>query len=191
MSSHHPNQLRGDDLTVSDQTDQGVCGAETERACTRFLIREAELLDENRYSEWFAACVSEDLWYRVPIRTTRERASGISEFSEEGFHMNETHATMKVRVDRLATEHAWAEDPPSRTRRLVTNVRVRELSAEEVEVKSYLTVYRSQWDTVTYDLIVADRHDRLRLEAGQWRLARRVVLLNHTVLGTPNLGLFL
>lgn len=176
---------------VLDQTDESVCSIELERACTHFLYREAELLDENRYLEWFETCIAGDLSYTVPTRTTRERASGIPEFSTESFHLHETFETMEVRVKRLLTEHAWAEDPPSRTRRLVTNIRVREMPGDEADVKSYLSLYRSQWDTEKYDLIVADRHDRLRFESGHWRLVQRLVLLNHTVLGTPNLGLFL
>jgi 3-phenylpropionate/cinnamic acid dioxygenase small subunit len=105
--------------------------------------------------------------------------------------MKDTYRSIGIRVNRLLTEHAWAEDPPSRTRRLVSNVRVRELSPGEAEVKSYLMLHRSQWDTTGYDLLVAERQDVLRLELGQWRLLRRLVLLNHTVLGTPNLGIFL
>ena len=174
-----------------EQIDPSSVSANPERACARFLFREAELLDGNDFTGWFETCLSKDLEYLIPIRTTRERHSGIPEFSEVGFHMKETHTSMEVRVSRLLTEHAWAEDPPSRTRRLVTNVRVRELSPDEAEVKSYLMLYRSQGDTAHHDLLVAERQDVLRLEGGDWRLLRRVVLLDHTILGTPNLGVFL
>lgn len=167
-----------------------MTSAELERACAQFLFREAELLDGNDFTGWFETCLSKDLTYRIPIRTTRARHSGISEFSEIGFHMNETHASMQVRVNRLLTENAWAEDPPSRTRRLVSNVRVRERSANEAEVKSHLMLYRSQGDTTDYDLLVAERQDVLRRE-GEWRLLQRLILLDHTILGTPNLGVFL
>lgn len=174
-----------------DQMDSSLTSPEVERACQQFLFREAELLDGNDFTRWVETCLSKDLNYRIPIRTTRERHSGISEFSEIGFHMQETHASMQVRVKRLLTEQAWAEDPPSRTRRLVSNVRVRELAANMVEVKSYLMLYRSQGETADYDLLVAERQDTLRLEQGEWHLLRRSVLLDHTILPTPNLGIFL
>ncbi|MFD5537366.1 aromatic-ring-hydroxylating dioxygenase subunit beta [Streptomyces sp. NPDC127079] len=177
-------------MTV-EQTRTVLVAAELERACVQFLYREAELLDEADYTGWFDTCLSEDLEYLIPIRTTRERSSGVSEFSRQAYHMKDTYASLRLRVDRLLTEHAWAEDPPSRTRRVVTNVRVRELGPDEVEVKSYLTLHRSQWDTVDYDLLVAERQDVLRSEADEWRLRRREVLLNHTILGTANLGIFL
>lgn len=177
-------------MTV-EQASTALAGAELERACAQFLYQEAEFLDEADYRGWFDTCLSEDLEYLIPIRTTRERSSGVSQFSREAFHMKDTYASMRVRVDRLLTEHAWAEDPPSRTRRLVTNVRVHELGLGEVEVKSYLMLHRSQWDTVDYDLLVAERQDVLRSDAGGWRLRRREVLLSHTILGTANLGVFL
>lgn len=177
-------------MTV-EQTRTPLVRAELERACAQFLYREAELLDEADYTGWVDTCLSEDLEYLIPIRTTRERAAGVSEFSREAFHMKDTHASMRLRVNRLLTEHAWAEDPPSRTRRVVTNVRVHELGLDEVEVKSCLMLHRSQWDTADYDLLVAERQDVLRSESGEWRLRRRKVFLNHTILGTANLGVFL
>jgi 3-phenylpropionate/cinnamic acid dioxygenase small subunit len=179
-------------MTVEQtNTSTPLVSAELERSCAQFLYREAELLDGADFGGWFDTCLSEDLEYLIPIRTTRERAAGISEFSREAFHMKDTYQSMRARVDRLRTEHAWAEDPPSRTRRVVSNVRVRELGPDEVEVKSYLMLHRSQWDTADYDLLVAERQDVLRSEAGEWRLRRREVLLNHTILGTANLGVFL
>ena len=38
-------------------------------------------------------------------------------------HFDEDRYALDKRVERLLTEHAWTEDPPSRTRHLVTNVR--------------------------------------------------------------------
>jgi 3-phenylpropionate/cinnamic acid dioxygenase small subunit len=177
-------------MTV-DTAGAGLCSAELERACTQFLYREAELLDETRYEQWLTTCLGEDLEYLIPTRTTRERAAGVSEFSDDSFHIKDTYGSIRVRVNRLLTEHAWAEDPPSRTRRVVTNVRVRELGDGEAAVRSYLTLYRSQWDTTDYDLLVGERQDVLHLHDDGWRLRRRVVLLAHTILDTPNLGVFL
>jgi 3-phenylpropionate/cinnamic acid dioxygenase small subunit len=168
-----------------------LCSAELERECTQFLYREAELLDECRYLEWHSTCLSEDLEYLVPTRTTRERASGHSEFSATSYHMRDSFGSMRSRVDRLLTEHAWAEDPPSRVGRLVTNIRVRDLGDGTAAVRSNLMLYRSQWDTTNHDLLVADRQDVLVKGPEGWRLRQRTVLLKHTILGTANLGIFL
>jgi len=155
-----------------------------------FLYLEAELLDERRFPEWMEL-LTEDLAYDVPIRATRERTAYDREFSDDGFHMKETLGTMKLRVDRLQTENAWAEDPPSRTTRMVTNVRVVESQGSETSVNSNLFLYRSQGDAVAYDLLTAARRDVLRQDETGWKLARRRVLLGQTTLGTPNLGIFL
>lgn len=174
------------------ETDQGLVDVAQERACVQFLYREAELLDDRHYREWLDTCLSESLEYLVPVRTARESASGASEFSSTSFHLIDTYAHVKVRIDRLEGEHAWAEDPPSRTRRLVTNVRVRNLPNDETEVRSNLMLYRSQLiSTSDHVLLVGERQDVLHWEAGGLRLRRRVVLLDHTTLSTANLGVFL
>jgi len=159
--------------------------------CTDVLFREAELLDANQFTDWLAL-LDEDLDYEVPIRVTRERSSRDLGFSKSGFHMLETHGSMTQRVRRLEGEHAWAEDPPSRTMRQVTNVRVVDVGAGEISVNNNLLLYRSQGDTSHYDLITGARGDVLtdRGDDG-WKLKSRQVLLAHTVLGTPNLAVFL
>lgn len=174
---------------LQHQNQESLSSIVLEQACTRFLYLEAELLDANDYSGWLERCLSKDIEYVIPTRTTRQR--GAPEFSPSGFHVKDRYAGLRMRVDRLLTEHAWAEDPPSRTKRYVTNVRVRDLSGNEAEVKSNLLVHRSQWDTPSHDLLAAGREDVLRLEDGEWRLLRRVVFLNHTIIPTANLGIFL
>ena len=176
-------------MTVNE-TDTSPVDAALERTCAQFLFREAELLDERHYREWQQTCLSEELEYLVPIRTTREGTSVASEFSTTSFHMLDSYSSMRLRVDRLMTEHAWAEDPPSRTRRLVTNVRVRNLPDDQTEVRSYLMLYRSHKITGT-DLIVGERQDVMGWEDGGLRLRRRIVLLDQTTLETANLGVFL
>ena len=174
------------------ETDQSLVDIAHERACAQFLYREAELLDDRHYREWLDTCLSESLEYLIPVRTARESTSGASEFSSTSFHMRDSHAHIKVRIDRLEGEHAWAEDPPSRTRRLVTNIRVRNLPNDETEVRSNLMLYRSQMISVSdHVLLVGERQDVLHWEAGGLRLRRRVVLLDHTTLSTANLGVFL
>ena len=97
------------------------------------------------------------------------------------------------RIVRLTgTKSAWAEDPPSRTRRLVTNVLVEETDKpQEYSVRSYLLVTRSRFNFDEYDLISAERRDILRSDGEGFKLAKREILLDQAVLGTPNLAIFL
>ncbi|MDP0964825.1 aromatic-ring-hydroxylating dioxygenase subunit beta, partial [Klebsiella pneumoniae] len=91
----------------------------------------------------------------------------------------------------LTGKSAWAEDPPSRTRRLVTNVLVRKTAKpDEFAVVSYLLVTRSRFNFDEFDLMSAERHDILRKDGNSFKLARREILLDQAVLGTPNLAIF-
>ncbi len=156
-----------------------------------FLMYEAELLDERREREWLDQLCADVVEYLMPVRVNRERGEGDG-FSEEAFFFQETRGSLELRVRRLETEYAWAEDPPSRTRHFVTNIRVVEGEEEdEVAVRSNLLLYRSRGSDPRHDLISAERKDVLRKEDGQWKLKKRVILLDHSVLMTHNLSVFL
>jgi hypothetical protein len=46
-------------------------------------------------------------------------------------------------------------------------------------------------DGTVPDVISGERHDIVRRTPDGWRLARRRILLDHTILGTSNLAVFL
>ena len=97
-----------------------------------------------------------------------------------------------MRVLRLETEYAWAEDPPSRSRHFVTNVQVAPGdSGDEFEVTSNLLLYRTRGDVATYDILSGERKDVLRRAGDGFRLAKRVVLLDQTTIMTHNLALIM
>lgn len=103
----------------------------------------------------------------------------------------EARQTLQLRVERLGSGAAWAEEPPSRTRHFVTNVRVTEGAGEnEVQVKSNLLLYRTRGDARRHDLLSAERHDVLRRVDGAWKLARRIILLDQTTVTTHNFSVF-
>ncbi len=156
----------------------------------QFLFREAELLDRGEFSEWLEL-LADDVAYSMPVRLTRER-SDKPDRSELMEHFLENRETLELRVKRLSTDFAWAEDPPSRTRRFVSNVRLSSGSTEaELEVRSYILVYRNRGDAADADLISGERQDILiRIGAG-WKLKRRMILVDQATLGTRNLGIFL
>ena len=154
-----------------------------------FLYHEAELLDGGRFEEWLEL-LTEDVRYQMPVRVTRERGQGADVSPDMQFFW-EDRVTLGLRVQRLRTEFAWAEDPPSRTRHFVTNVRVRPADVrDEIDVRSYLLLYRNRGDSAQYDLLSGERHDRLRRVDGAWKLARRSFVVDQVVLGTRNLAIF-
>jgi 3-phenylpropionate/cinnamic acid dioxygenase small subunit len=173
---------------ITEQPIRG--GSEEYWDCVEFLVAEAAALDENRAEDWLEM-LHPEIDYRVPIRVTRERTAGPG-FTDDAYHLFETYNTLALRVERLSGDYAWAEDPPSRTRRLVANFRVtRPANADDLRVRSNLLIYRERLDDRDYQLISAERHDDLRMMQGRRRLVRRLVLLDHTTLMTPNVGIFL
>jgi 3-phenylpropionate/cinnamic acid dioxygenase small subunit len=128
----------------------------------------------------------------MPVRVTRSRAEAQAPPTGPTLnHLEETAGTMRIRVRRLLeSEAAWAEDPPSRTRRFVTNLRVRPVGPDEMEARTYLLLVRSRFDEVDFELLSDERLDVLTRVDGRWLLRRREVLLDQTRLGNINLALF-
>jgi 3-phenylpropionate/cinnamic acid dioxygenase small subunit len=104
--------------------------------------------------------------------------------------LDEDKSTLSARVARLDTGMAWAEDPPSRTRHLITNIEV-ELGNAEAELKVYsdFMVYRSRSET-EQDFYVGARRDVLRRVDGALRIASRKIVIDQNVLLAKNVSIF-
>jgi phthalate 3,4-dioxygenase beta subunit len=126
----------------------------------------------------------------MPVRVTMARGAGFDTLADMA-HFDEDIYALRKRVQRLATDHAWTEDPPSRTRHFVTNVRTFRNGAEELEVQSALLLFRSRGDNREAELISAGRRDLLRQTPGGLRLTRREITVDESVLRTQNLAVFL
>lgn len=167
-------------------------GSEVYNQICEFLYEEAFLLDEIRLIEWTDR-LAEDLVYTCPVRLTRPRDDQAATVVRSVKHLDETYMSILGRVGRLTkTKSAWAEDPPSRTRRLITNILVDSTdNPDEFDATSYLLLSRSRFEEVDLMLLSAVRHDRLRRTGDGWKLARREIIIDQTVLGMPNLAIFL
>ena len=158
-------------------------------AAHQFLVEEAALLDAGDYPGWLDL-LSEDIRYVMPVRVTTARGAGFDSLADMG-HFDEDLYALRKRVQRLATEHAWTEDPPSRTRHFITNVRTFRNDTATLRVESALLMFRSRGDTRAADLLSAGRSDLLRETADGLRLARREITVDESVLRTQNLAVFL
>ena len=157
----------------------------------QFLYSEADLLDRHQYHEWLDL-LTDDLEYWMPIRSTRALGDEENEFSKigEGAFFDDTKEYMEERVRKLDTGFSWAEDPPSRTRHFVSNVRLLARPADnEVVVACNFMLYRSRL-AKDQDIWAGRREDTLRKVGGQWKLARRHIYLDHVVLESKNLSVF-
>jgi 3-phenylpropionate/cinnamic acid dioxygenase small subunit len=157
-------------------------GPELQHDIEQFLYREAELLDQHRYEDW-VALFTDDTHYWVPIReTTTQQPDGIPPDGEiRVAHYDDDKRALGMRLTRLQSGLAHSEGPPSRTRRLVSNVRIQPAEGGELVVKSNFMLFQSRREAAEF-LFVGEREDRLRQVDGAWRIARRKVILDHNVL---------
>jgi 3-phenylpropionate/cinnamic acid dioxygenase small subunit len=155
-----------------------------------FLSDEAVLLNEDRLQDWLGMLVPE-ISYFMPVRTTRMRKDGTG-FSREYGHFDENFASLSMRVRKNATPSSWGEDPPSRVRRFVTNVRVFTTDQpDDLYVVSDLLVTRSRLSSTTIELVTAERRDIVRGQGSQLKLAARRILVDQATIATMNLAIFL
>ena len=167
-------------------------GSQQYNQIVEFLYDEAALLDQGRFHDWMKLLAG-DLSYTAPLRITRQGRERDRTVIRTTQHYDEDYSSIKGRVERLDTKSAWAEDPPSRTRRFVSNVRIWETAtANEFEVESYLLLTRSRYEQSRLAELSCVRHDLLRVDATSgFKLARREIIIDQAVVGMPNIALFL
>lgn len=173
------------------------------REVEQFLYREARLLDERIFQDWLEL-FTEDVHYWMSNRSNRypkiSRAVKLLDpdnYSEDDLPgpndlaiYDETRQTLAGRVACMDTGMAWAEDPPSRTRHIITNIEVEQGDAEsELKVFSNFMVYRNRAET-EQDFYVGTRRDVLRRVEGALKIARRRIILDQSVMLAKNVSIF-
>jgi 3-phenylpropionate/cinnamic acid dioxygenase small subunit len=159
----------------------------------QFLVDEAYLLDAQQYEVWLET-LTDDVRYVMPVRVTTARGAGF-DTSPGMAHFDEDKYSLSQRVARTGTEHVWAEDPPSRLRHFITNVRT--FASDPVEGVAHLVVesaellFRSRGDVNESALLSCGREDLLRWCDDRWKLARRRIIADESVLRMQNLAVFL
>src|SRR5277367_1049533 len=106
-----------------------VVSPDTQHEIEQFLFYEARLLDEWRWRDWYDL-LTEDIHYWMPTRKNRLRVRGFSQEVTPGIqmaHFDEDKKSMDSRIKQMESGTHWAEDPPSRTRHMISDVRVNSL----------------------------------------------------------------
>jgi dibenzofuran dioxygenase beta subunit len=153
---------------------------ELQRAVEQFLYREARLLDDGELRVWLDL-FAEDARYWMPARETRANRAEELRGEEELAIFDDDKAFLKARIDRIEGGLAHAEEPRSRTRHFVSNVEVREAADGELDVACNILVYQSRLER-TECVYVGRREDRLRCVGSDFRIARRKIVLDQTLL---------
>lgn len=161
----------------------------------QWLVDEAWMLDAQSYSDWLDL-LTDDIHYLMPVRVTTALGAGY-DTSPGMAHFDEDKYSLSRRVARFLTEHAWTEDPPSRLRHHLSNVRAfaADLDGHLVEdhlvVESATLLFRSRGDVREGSFVSAGREDVLRRTPEGWKLARRTILVDDSVMRMQNLAIFL
>jgi p-cumate 2,3-dioxygenase subunit beta len=135
------------------------------------LYREARLLDDHRYDEW-AQMLTADVTYWIPCN-----GEG-SDPKREISMVYDNFAKLEDRIARLASGIAHAQSPPSRTKRLVSNVQLEESAEGGATVCSGFIMYELRRGK---ERMFAGRYEhQMRFENGRWKIAaKKVVLINN------------
>src|SRR5882757_9346419 len=144
-----------------------------------FLYHEAALLDDWRLNEW-EALLADDATYYVPPNDQLE-----SDHRSTLFLVADDRERIRQRVIRINDPNCHAEYPKSRTRRMISNVRILSVDGDLVTVAANFVCYRFRRYERIREYVGSYRHV-LRRAGDSFRIRERRVLIDAHELG--NLG---
>lgn len=162
---------------------------ERHQMAAQFLTEEAHLLDTSDFEAWLEL-MDPQIRYRMPVRVTAVKAADETDV-QTMHHFDEDWYSLRKRVQRFHTDYAWTEDPQSRIRHHVSNVRTFQGAGDELIVESAVLLYRSRGDRTAPSLLSAGRTDVLIPTEVGLRLRQRDIEIDESVLRTQNLAIFL
>jgi 3-phenylpropionate/cinnamic acid dioxygenase small subunit len=134
----------------------------------QFLYREARLADEHRYGEW-EALWTEEATYWVPANGDE------TDPSRQMSIIFDNRARIATRVAQFNTGKRHSQTPPSRVRRIVSNVELLERDGEEVLVGSnFIAVESRERGTQVW---AGRAEHRLCVVEGELKMASKKVML--------------
>jgi 3-phenylpropionate/cinnamic acid dioxygenase small subunit len=144
------------------------------------LYYEAGLLDHDRLEEWLEL-FADNVRYWAPVRTNQVRGKEDLQRPQLLAHFDDDKTGLAMRVQRIRTGAAHADEPPSRVRHFVSNVRVLVAEEDRTHVTSNFIVFKSRRGREE-TLFVGCREDHWRRANGKWRIEERLIILDHDVL---------
>lgn len=157
-------------------------------AIQRLLYAEAALLDRRVFQEWFAL-FTDNIRYTVTTQVARPAQDTATTFAI----IDEDHYALKMRVDQISDPNlTHAENPPTMTRRLISNVEAHYGERNGVfDVQSNILLYANRPGQSEPALHAGERQDTLIRDSGGFKIARRTVNLAQTTLTSGTLSLLL
>jgi p-cumate 2,3-dioxygenase beta subunit len=140
------------------------------------LYHEADLLDAWKLDDWLKL-LTDDASYFVPPNDKPDADHRYTLFT-----IADDIVRLRERVIRLKDPNCHAEYPPSRTRRMISNVRITGIVGDTISVAANFVVYRFRRHTEPY-VFVGRYFYKLRRIAGALRIAERRAVLDAEELG--------
>jgi len=165
---------------------------ELAHALEQTVYREARLLDQERYKEW-VALLTDDIHYHMPgieTRYRRDKTDQVGDLTRMAYY-NDNLDDLNRRLARLETGTAWSEDPATRYVHMISNVEVEATDKpNEYRVFSNFCAYRNRNER-DQDTLYGHREDIWRGAPGNFKLAKRLIILKMNVLLSKNLNVYL
>lgn len=138
-----------------------------------FLYAEAALLDAWRLKDWLQLFAT-DCRYEIAPLADPEPAS-VSP-TEALFLVADDRERLEQRIVRLMKPSAHAEYPHSRTRHVVSNVRILDQSADTLTVSAYFVAFRNK-RSVT-NMYMGEQHYQLQITADSFLIKSKRNMLD-------------
>jgi len=134
-----------------------------------FLYQEAALLDAWRLDEWLALFTA-DGRYLVP---TTDLPDG--DPRKDLVFIDDDMMRLRARVERLKSRHGHREYPSSRTRRFISNIRIKVENGDIVATSSFLVYRFRMGESSPY---VGGYEHRLKRVDGELKILHRKAVLD-------------
>ncbi len=142
-----------------------------------FLYEEAALLDAWRLDDWLKL-LTDDAVYNVPSNDSPN-----SDSRDTLFIIADDIRRIRARVTRLKDKSAHAEYPPSRTRRMISNVRIASRDGATLKIEANFSVHRFRRNEGIRNFVGHYRYE-LRSVGGHLKIARREAIIDSMELGS-------
>lgn len=139
------------------------------RRIENFLYREARLMDENAYEEWLSLWAAENVCYWVP------GSADEVDPAEQISIIYDNRQRLEARIKRLASGYAFAQDPKSRMRRVISNVEIDE--AADGTVTAWSNFVLGEFRRGRHDIFVGRTMHKLRPEGDSFKIPLKKILL--------------
>jgi 3-phenylpropionate/cinnamic acid dioxygenase small subunit len=158
------------DAEIIDRNTASHSASPALAECEKFLIEEARLLDEGRFEDWLAL-FTENAWYWVPSEPNQD--SPLTTVSL----IYDDRKLLETRVRRLVGPRMHAQEPRSRTSRIIANVTLRERRPASALVRSkFMMVEYRRGEQRTF--AGTSFHELIWTEGGLRIASKRVDLVN-------------